>query len=103
GVRFVEITSVNKPPRIVGVPEGSRSRHIRAEPVAGLQREFHVLPVIAHRSAETLLCLAAPLRGRRRVSRKRASCSSSVARPGGVLSTQARNSSFGSEHHCDGS
>lgn len=60
GVRFVEITSVNKPPRIVGVPEGSRSRHIRAEPVAGLQREFHVLPVIAHRSAETLLCLAAP-------------------------------------------
>ena len=51
---------MNKPPRIVGVPEGSRSRHIRAEPVAGLQREFHVLAVIAHRSAETLFCLAAP-------------------------------------------
>ena len=40
------------------MPEGSRLQRIRTEPVAGLQRESHVLAVIAHRPTETPFCLA---------------------------------------------
>jgi hypothetical protein len=39
---------------------GSPLEHGRAEPLARLQGEFHVVAVIAHRPAETLLRLADP-------------------------------------------
>jgi len=43
---------------------GGRPQHGRAEPVGGLQREFHVLAVIADRPAEALLRLPDPVLNR---------------------------------------
>jgi len=44
-----------------GGRRGSGPQYRRAEPAAGLQREFHAVAVIAHRTPEALLSLTDPL------------------------------------------